>query len=375
MVRTLVRRLAWLKGLREWFRRAIGVFRFLQTKKDVRIVHVCKRPQDIFHYTSISALRGILGTNTLWATRATHLNDSSEMKVLWPRVGKPILECYEQELNRFRQRHPDFEVGMHHMGGVSQIARFDAKTMVDDWRSRLLDEGARPSPMTPFVASFTNHNVGSPRDAYHRNHGMLSQWRAYAGNEGVMIVFDRREITRLVQKERELSEHWLCRISDVVYDEADMDPEEHFPEPFRLVRAFVRGWIHENENVEHLHMLLTKVLIELAWASARLKHGAFEEEQECRIVVGVNAALHGAEGQSVSAGQPESAAEIHYRPGHCGSIPFVRLFESCDEILPIKRIIVGPSRNQAAHTETVRELAKTRGIEVQTSETPYVGSA
>ena len=190
-----------------------------------------------------------------------------------------------------------------------------------------------------------------------------------------MIVFDRREITRLLQSERELSDHWLCRISDVVYDAADMDPEQHFREPFRLVRAFVRDWIRKNKNVAHLHALLTKVLTELAWAAARLKHAAFEEEQECRIIVGVNGERRGAERYSARASQSEPAAEVHYRSGRCGSVPFVRLFENCGENLPINRIIVGPSRNQAAHAETVRELAKTRGIEVQTSETPYVGSA
>ena len=39
---------------------------------------------ELFHYTSNSALRGILKTNTLWATRATHLNDSSEMELICP---------------------------------------------------------------------------------------------------------------------------------------------------------------------------------------------------------------------------------------------------------------------------------------------------
>ena len=67
--------------------------------------------------------------------------------------------------------------------------------------------------------------------------------------------------------------------------------------------------------------------------------------------------------------------EIRYREGVCGSIPYIRLFDRLDADLPIERVIVGPSRNQKAVKSSVLELVEGRGIQVELSETPFVGSS
>ena len=72
---------------------------------------------------------------------------------------------------------------------------------------------------------------------------------------------------------------------------------------------------------------------------------------------------------------PKPVKQVHHRPGRSGLIPYVALFDDLGQDLPIKRIIVGPSRNQDAHFEEVRKLVNRRGIQVQKSETPYVGFA
>ena len=38
---------------------------------------------------------------------------------------------------------------------------------------------------------------------YHRNNGMLSQWRGYGGRDCVAIVFETSGLEKLMQRERE----------------------------------------------------------------------------------------------------------------------------------------------------------------------------
>ena len=67
--------------------------------------------RELFHYTSMAALEGILKTNTLWATRIDHLNDSSEMELIWPLIKEYcIWNCMERggKLLRNKVDHVDF---------------------------------------------------------------------------------------------------------------------------------------------------------------------------------------------------------------------------------------------------------------------------
>ena len=65
-----------------------------------------ERPE-IFHYTSVSALRGIVETNALWATHVRHLNDSSETDVLWPRLTESVTDFYKAAIEDYLRRHPE----------------------------------------------------------------------------------------------------------------------------------------------------------------------------------------------------------------------------------------------------------------------------
>lgn len=53
-------------------------------------------------------------------------------------------------------------------------------------------------------------------------------------------------------------------------------------------------------------------------------------------------------------------------------LPYIKLFDGTHSKLPIKRIIVGPSRDQRDRMRNVRKLVG-RNIQVVRSETPYVG--
>ena len=186
------------------------------------------------------------------------------------------------------------------------------------------------------------------------------------------VVFDTKELEQLLERECERFEYWPCLIGDVIYDKEDVDLPERFPELSNKLKSFVQNFI-ENKDDRAVEKIIRDFALDLYLAAVMLKHRAFNEERECRIVAAPTPesfrdrfAEH-----DVS---PKAFKKVHFR-GVCGSIPYIRLFEDLDAELPIKRIVVGPSRNQAANLEMVRSLVGTKEVVVQASEIPYVGSA
>ena len=55
-----------------------------------------------------------------------------------------------------------------------------------------------------------------------------------------------------------------------------------------------------------------------------------------------------------------------------GSNRYIALFESLDEALPIKRLIVGPGRRQSEDYEFARSIISDR-VPIEISETPFIG--
>ena len=294
--------------------------------------------------------------------------------MIWPRIQPHVIEFYEEELREFCRLNPYFNESVRHEGGAARIANHDGLVMAKELRSRLHGHIALPSLQERFVVSFTTHDQHPVLDDYHRKHGMLSQWRGYGTDEGVAIVFDGRGIQELRQTECESFHYWQSSLWDVTYDLNDVGMEDHFPKLFRLLRDFVHTWIFQNHDRQGLESLLDSVYGELLLAGTRFKHIAFHEEQECRIVMGVILESCLAEFDRAGETDVKSIKQIHHRMGSCGSIPYIRLFEDSGLKLPINRIIVGPSRNQDAHFETVQQLVRNREIIVQRSDTPFIES-
>ena len=238
-------------------------------------------------------------------------------------------------------------------------------------RSSLRGEGQFEHFPPPFIVSFTTHN-DPDRDEYHRSHGMLSQWRGYASNSGVALVFDSRKIEKLLEQEGNRFTHLPWHVVDVIY-ERQPALKKHFPDLSQSLREWVDAQVQDPLNNGLQLPIIEKLTQTLASAAAGLKHIAFHEEREHRIVVWV-VSESVCENDNWKKDSGDNFMQTHYRPGACGAVPYIRLFQDSGIDLPITRIIVGPSQNQAAYFERIRELVKDRGIAVETSEIPYVGS-
>ena len=261
-------------------------------------------------------------------------------------------------------------------------AAIDGPMMVDLIRAKLFGDNTVPGWGIPFVTSFTTH-----KSNYRRDNGMLSQWRGYGGNDGVAIVLETKRIEEMLTHEVLQFEYFSCSVSEVVYYDHKLDLVNRFPKFFDALRVYVQHVMKGREpNEKTVLDNLERVGMNLLPTIGRLKHQAFREENECRIVVGLPHELHRVDFSECSDNTIRPFKKIHYRCEPCGSVPYVCLFEDGPIIegkkegnIPIARILVGPSRNQCANVETVRalvrEFAGDGRIEVQQSEIPYVGSA
>ena len=333
------------------------------------------KPKEIFHYTTISALQGILETNSLWATLADYSNDTSETRLIWPWFRKKIVENYQREVRDLIDSNPDPDSALTVTGeaNLARLAELDGSTIVREIHNTILALGESSTPGTAplFLVSFTSHSDDTRREQYHRKNGMLSQWRGYAGPEGVAVVFDTNALDGLLGHERDRFHYWPSFFAKVIYNWQEKPLESHFPELSEALQELVHHLIATPDDEGSQERSMSKMYNQFSVSQMLLKHAAFHEEKECRLVVGV---MPASLVDSIDTGDEvqKSIKPIHHRPGNHGSVPYIRLFEECDENLPISRIIVGPSRNQQANLEKVRDLTRTRGITVQASDTPFV---
>ncbi len=178
----------------------------------------------------------------------------------------------------------------------------------------------------------------------------------------------------LFREECEHFQYWPSNTYDVIYDWQEVDFQTHFSDLVAAIQNFVRTLIERFDDVSALEEPFEKLYEHFCGAWLKLKHAAFHEEQEYRMVVGVTP-------KSLFDSYPNACKmdvrftkNIHCRPGIHGSVPYIRLFEGLAENLPICRIMVGPSRNQLATFQKVQELTRHMEIAVHVSKTPFVES-
>ena len=308
---------------------------------------------ELFHYTSLEGLKGIMESGTLWATNARHLNDSSEFQLMWKAIQPKLEEYFNENVMRNREQYPQNQVDLK--GYIAQ----DAQTFLQIFRNILTEE-----LIEPHVTSFTTHE-----DEYNRENGLLSQWRGY-GNDGVAIVFDHKKLEKLVEEEEHRFQYLACSLERAVYYNNECKLENEFPELFREMERYAGEYATNDMNGNNID--LNK---ELFFAVGRLKHRGFQEENEFRIMLGVPNYDRIDEFATIS---PLRRKEVHFRNGRCGSIPYIKVFEESGD-LPITRILVGPSRNQAENEYLVKkflqDLLPGSGIELDKSEIPFVSTA
>jgi Protein of unknown function (DUF2971) len=247
-------------------------------------------------------------------------------------------------------------------GGLDHVARHDAITLVQSLYHVTFDEGA-PFGVSPYISSFCSHS--GPNDEYEKDHGLLSQWRGYGGSGGFCIVFDTARLANFLGQELDGSFHIYLRIDPVRYAFKGKNVIDLLPEIVSRCGHFYEKYILEDRD----DLDVADAFIPFVRGAAFLKHQAFHEEHEVRIV-----ALPGMQALSdlTAKEHPEFTVKPLKVTGKTdGGKRFISLFDNTKSELPIQRIIVGPSQQQQANFEFATQLAAAR-FPITRSDTPVI---
>ncbi len=325
---------------------------------------------ELHHYTDENGLKGILKNNELWATQYKHLNDSTEFLQLND-ILVPILESRLCLLidELFKRGGSQYLIRATKNQSRTSLAKQQAKATVEVFHQVTFKGGRRPFPFAdPFVTSFCSH---ADDEEYEQKNGLLSQWNRYGGEAGFAIVFDTLLLSPFLKKEAVSHPYSFVTMLDVVYN----SKRQNLSEKFKNLTDQLVNLVKSNLVAGKLDgALIFPIYDPYVHACARLKHQAFHEEREVRIIVSPNTqeflqVIRKEEPDTVIPNVP--VKEILYR-GDDKKIPYIRLFDFEEkQALPIRRIIVGPHREQDNLVSMVRGLCSNR-YPVVASATPFL---
>lgn len=304
----------------------------------------------IFHYTSVESFASIFETKQFWATHYSDMNDTSEQQAVDHFV--PLLA------DIFKERAANdmaFSRRLSEGGGLGPVCRREAEMHVSQIHKSIFRDFEGP-----FIVSFCGHDHGS----YEATNGLLSQWRGYGSSGGVAIVLDKASIATLMSEERDLFAHALNRVGNVRYDHDASGIRSDFSDFFDQASNILRDFYGS------VQPRYERIFDAFVGGTTLVKHRAFHEERETRIVVCPRTKNPASPFyDSNNSGKP--AKEAKYRKRFEGEARYIELFGR--KRLPIDRVIVGPSRVQRVNQQRVAEIVGDSGIPVALSEIPYVG--
>jgi hypothetical protein len=314
----------------------------------------------LYHYTTWDGLKGIIQTQSLWATNYRFLNDYSEIVLfrnkLVSLIIPAVLEGYEQLI----AHKPHLKGVIQEKGGFERIVQHDAEVLIDSQYSALGNE--------IYILSF----CGEPRKQSIADNGLLSQWRAYGTGGGAALVFDTERLEEMLAKEAISYEYSAVLLADLIYSDDEHRLKEEFEDEIKILECLARQFFnHENvqngKEIDSSHGYNSFVS-----CICRYKHFGFSEEKEVRVVALptlIDEEL--IELARIDGTILKSEKMRKFRMKNEQRVPYISLFGFDDMKLPIKKIIIGPHKDKEAREKELRELLLKTNIEIVCSEIPY----
>lgn len=300
---------------------------------------MAKHPE-LFHYTHLAAFESIVRSNSVWASHYSDMADKDEVLLMrnhLPPVLAPRFEEVVAPMNRHYRR-----LFAKSGGGLGL-----AKSFVDSvYAATFLAKGALGA-LDAFLVSFTTHAQDTD---FEREHGVASQWRDYAGPNGICMVLDTATMAANLGREFD-SRYWVhLTLEPVRYADAPID--QIFPE---LVDASADTLKKFTNGTRYPEMAVPEFLS----GATLLKGVTFKPERELRIV-----AIPGTKRLSDRAVKehPDSFKVMplpELRTRTDTTRRYIALFDALSLTLPLKRVIIGPSPNQAVNVACVKSLVGT----------------
>lgn len=260
----------------------------------------------IAHYTKIHAFKSILKSRVLKASHYSTLNDVAEIKIAIERIRR-----------QFRS--------------ISQRDAFDNNffpALGDDF----------------YITSFSLHESD--------NNGLLSMWRAYAGQDGCAIIFDYHKYDNHLRDKIGFEECQICTVFEPVeYDRETVKWNSIFQKFENNIDVFLSKRKVDNSTIENLMNLLLL-----------LKHSGFQEEKEVRVGVLRNLPA------------PPGVQNLIKKPLGCENkqVDFPFYFDL------VEKIIVSPGQKQEENYQRLcnikKEINELSRVEIVKSDIPFIWS-
>jgi hypothetical protein len=294
--------------------------------------------RSLFHYTTAQGLIGILRTQTLFATHADFLNDSSECRLL-----REVLQ--PQLIKEFKEIAPKLvAAGIMSEAKVVEYGDSASEEFATAIFNTMVRSIEKISPI--YITSFCLHGPKTPEF----ENGLLSQWRGYA-NGGFAVEFDEKGLDQLASAEVAAFRYEGILTSAVAYDghaeRADLKRFQGVVSAALKINFADRGLDASGVLGDHEMIHFLKPFFE---AVPFLKASGFKEESEYRMV-----SLAYRKSAPVKPELP--LRNIKFRASANGSVvPYIAVFEDSGLKLPIKSILIGPHPNQDNQETAVRLL-------------------
>ena len=327
---------------------------------------IWEKHPELFHYTDCNGVVGILTSQNLRATHYKFLNDTTEVQLMKAELAKRLfLTVKDGVVKEYLRAGYKKKTAMKKAGGTIHIAT-QLSTHLADTFSRLAfeDTPTARALAIPYMTSFCAHTSDQP---YEQKNGLLSQWRGYG--RGHAIVFDTKKLSDLVLAEGEYYYYAGANyMGDVVYQGDEDFFEEEFGDNIENIKSGI------SEFIESGGMEVGEFFGDVLSIFTRLKHRGFYEEREVRSVTfpmtkEIENEYKKVDPTYVSPSKPMK--KIHKREDGAS---YIEMFDfEGRKPLPIKRIIVGPQKDQGKAKQMLKRVIARRKIEVQCSETPLSG--
>lgn len=314
---------------------------------------------ELFHYTTVEAFKNIYKEQKLRATHYEDLTDSSELRRFRLKVSEFIKPVIVEVFNENMWIDVQLSNKVNRHGGIDVVVAQEAEMHLDTLHQNTFGKSGLPET---FICSFCTHNA----ESYEAQHGLLSQWRGYAAGGGVAIVLNTLGIEERMQHEKDVFAHPLNHIGNIKYDDDDVGIRKNFCDVFEYFPGILRA-LYENKTADYV-----PIFNHFVYGSTLVKHHAFYEEKEVRIVVSMKPTSPDSIFNTPEIGLrlPKELKKIKYKANGNSEMRYIELFG--DDKLPITRVIVGPSRFQNLNYQTISELVKeTPDIKVEKSNTPF----
>ncbi|MBB3932598.1 hypothetical protein GGR25_003656 [Kaistia hirudinis] len=308
-----------------------------------------KDPKELFHYTSIRGLLGIVESNNIHASHIEFMNDRKEL-IYADEIIRPMMS------QEFERRFVELQ------NASLMTNNFEMKDLCDKETSNLLSSirlvSNRLSPLfvTSFCRAETQHSA---------EHGLLSQWRSY-GDGGVAIVFDTKKLKKMWRRQGQNYKTSGSMFGDVVYGTTDSQYSEIASslDMFRkavptMIETMIESLSGKKVSFEGDKTSIDNLFMPYVTVKPVLKHPSFHEEREFRMVFGIP--RNGFSTKKL----PDKKIQFKVRDNYL--LPYIAIDPFDGKQLPIARVIVGPSSEPDRRKASIEMLLSEKGYSVPVS--------